>query len=117
MSPEALKGIAEYIANMVEKIAEFTLTAQAHTVTDIPDWTLGQVRIFFSRERSVRICCSPEYRVFVNGVALTEAHIVKTMHTDVDTYLPENVHGLRRCWMYEEGFLLRLQVHRYRSMD
>ena len=106
-----LSGDHKYIVKLgEEKVAEFTLTAQEHTVTDIPDWTLGQVRIFFSRERSVRICCSPEYRVFVNGVELTEAHIVKTMHTDVDAYLPENVHGLRRCWMYEEGFLVAPQV-------
>lgn len=106
-----LSGDHKYIVKLgEEKVAEFTLTAQEHTVTDIPEWELGTVSIFFTRQQNVTVCTAPENRVFVNGVELTQEHTVKTMETAVESYLPEGVHGLRRRWVYLDGLLVHPEV-------
>lgn len=106
-----LSGDHKYIVKLgAEKVAEYTLTAPAHEVTDIPDWQLGTVKVFFERRQAVTVCADPDSRILVNGVELDGEYTVSTMETDVESYLPEGLHGLRRRWVYAEGFLVHPEV-------
>lgn len=106
-----LSGDHKYIVKLEnEKIAEYTLTAEAHEVTDIPGWQLGTVAVFLTRQKDITVCTDPENTVYINGVALNEAYTVGTMETDVEDYLPEGLHGLRRRWVYVDGLLVHPQV-------
>lgn len=106
-----LSGDHKYIVKLdSEKVAQYTLTAQEHTVTDIPDWQLGTVEIFFTRRQDVHICTAPDTEVFINGVALDEAYTVRTLETEAEAYLPEGLHGQRLRWMYVDGLLVHPQV-------
>lgn len=101
-----LSGNHKYFVKLGdEKIAEYVLTANDHAVTDIPDWQLGGVELFFDRQQSVTVCTPVDATVYVNGVALSRDHIIATMDTAAEAYLPEDVHGLRRCWWQVDSLL------------
>lgn len=78
-----------------EKIAVFTLTGGAQTETEIPEWKLGTVELFFSAEHTVQIHTQAGVQVFVNDVALDESYIIRTTTTVAEKYLPEGLHGNR----------------------
>lgn len=106
-----LSGDYKYIVRMNdEKIAEFTLTAEEHDTTDIPDWELGTVALFPAYEESVTVCTEVGRTVYVNGVPLTEEHVIRTAHTIAEAYIPEELEGHRRVWVYEEGFMVSPEV-------
>lgn len=104
-----------------EKIATFTLTARESTeallpsseaqgAITIPDWEFGTLELFFSRRESVTVLTDPDCTVYVNGVALSKAHTIQTLHTEAENYLPEGLHGLRRRWQYLDGLLVHPEV-------
>lgn len=106
-----LSGDHKYIVKLEnEKVAEYTLTAEEHEVTDIPDWQLGTVNVFFERRQDVTVCADPDRKICINGVELTDDYTVGTMDTDVEGYLPEGLHGLRRRWVYADGLLVHPEV-------
>jgi len=106
-----LSNDKKYVVTLqAKKIATFTLTSQKTGETGIPDWELGDVEVFFSREEDVRILTDPDCKVYVNGVELGQEHVTQTLHTTAEEYLPEDIHGLRQQWMYLDGLLVPPQV-------
>lgn len=93
-----------------EKVAVFTLTSQQQDANAIPDWSLGNIEVFFSRQEAVTVMTEADCTVYINGVALTEEHVIQTLHTEAENYLPEGVHGLRQQWLYADGLLVAPQV-------
>lgn len=73
-------------------IATFTLTVD-NKDAQIPDWKLGKVEVFFSRNLSYDIIALPGCTVTVNGNALDESYIIRAVSTMAEEYLPEGIHG------------------------
>ncbi len=99
-----LSGNKKYIVRLGdEKVASFTLVDQNETgdvslenlenITDIPDWQLGAVEVFFEREETYYIVKLDGYTAYVNGVALDESATIQRATTVVETYLPEGTTG------------------------
>lgn len=62
-------------------------------ITDIPNWTLGKVEVFFQRQGSYLIEKLDGYTVTVNGVALDESYVIQKATTKAEDYLPEGTTG------------------------
>lgn len=93
-----------------EKLATFTLADQAKEEEEFRDWQYSAAEIFFTRERSARICTDQDVTVYINGVALDESYVIRTLHTAAESYLPEGEHGLRRQWLYVDDLLVEPEV-------
>ncbi len=88
------------------RIATFTL-GKVDPNAEVPVWELKKVELLFDRNDFVpekppvvqtmtfSVVTVPGYTVNVNGEALTEADIIRTVTTKAETYLPEGVHGYR----------------------
>ena len=84
----------KYIVRLdTEKIASFTLTDknQSQEVTDIPDWQLADIELFFQGNGSYQIETLAGYKVKVNGVELDESAVIRVATTKAGEYLPEGV--------------------------
>ncbi len=91
-----LSGDKKFIVKLgEEKIASFTLTGGAQSQTEIPEWKLGTVDVFFRRTKQVTVARFPGQTVLINGVALDDSYIISTTATLAENYLPEGVHGYR----------------------
>lgn len=101
-----LSGDHKYIVKLGdEKIATFTLTGGAQSQTEIPEWELGTVELFFTRQQSVTVDKLPGHTVYINGVALDDSHTIRTVSTAVESYLPEGIHGYRMEQQHISGLL------------
>lgn len=101
-----LSGDKKYIVRAgTEKVATFTLTDANKDTGEIPDWELGEVEIFFSRNMDFTIITDPGNTVTVNGVILDESHIIRLVTTTAENYLPEGVHGYRLAELHVDGLL------------
>lgn len=92
-----------------EKVASFTLIDKNYSgslslqnmqsledlekATNIPNWTLGAVEVFFQREGSYRIVKMDGMTATVNGVALDESFTIQKATTKAENYLPEGATG------------------------
>lgn len=92
-----------------EKVASFTLIDKNYAgslslqnmqsledlekATNIPNWTLGAVEVFFQREGSYRIVKLDGMTATVNGVALDESFTIQKATTKAENYLPEGATG------------------------
>ena len=76
-----------------EKIASFTLTDknQAVEVTDIPDWELGKIELFYQGNSTYYIETLAGSTTTVNGKPLDETAVIRVATTKVGDYLPEGV--------------------------
>ena len=91
-----LSGDKKFIVKLgEEKIASFTLTGGDASETEIPEWELGAVEVFFQRTKSVTVERFPGQTVLINGVALDDSYIVRSTATVAEEYLPEGIHGFR----------------------
>lgn len=93
-----------------EKVATFTLTDTTGGTGDVPDWQFDHVEVFFTREQSCTIHAVPGCTVLVNGVALDDSHIIKTVSTTAENYLPENVHGYQTIELRIGGLLVPPEI-------
>lgn len=94
-----------------KRIAEFTMTNDAPEDADIPQWRLGEVFVYYTRQESLTIFTVPGHRVFINGVELdTASHVICTTETVAEEYLPEGVHGYRDMTLYFEVLLVQPEV-------
>lgn len=101
-----LSGDKKYYVKLDdEKIASFTLVGDKDFITDIPDWQLGTVEVFYTREHSVQIQKMDGHTVSVNGVALDESYTIQIGSTIADNYLPTGVHGPRIYTQQVTGLL------------
>lgn len=106
-----LSGDKKYIVRHGnEKVATFTLTSEAHEDTDIADWELGTVEVFFTRTQSLTVHTLPGYTVRINGVPLDDSHIIRTVSTVAENYLPQGLHGYRATELSLDGLLVQPEV-------
>ena len=68
-----------------EKIGNFTLVGEAESITDIPDWQLGSVELFFQREESFYIRMMSGQTAFVNGVKLDDSFTIQIASTKAES--------------------------------
>ena len=98
------KDMKKYIVRLgSEKVASFTLVDKnkvgnvsldnLENITDIPDWQLGAVEVFFEREDIYNIVMLDGYTAYVNGVALDDSFIIQQATTVAEEYLPEGTTG------------------------
>lgn len=76
-----------------EKLACFTLTSGEKTETNIPEWRLGSLELFFIRTQSVLVERFPGQTVYINGVALTDEYTIRKVSTLAENYLPQGISG------------------------
>lgn len=103
-----LSGDRKYIVKLGdEKIAVFTLTRdEPEEITQIVPWELGNVEIFMERLEDVRICTAGENRmVYINGNLIRDTYVVRTLTTGAESYLPDDLSGLTKQWLYVDGLL------------
>lgn len=107
-----LSGDKKYIVKVDEqKIAEFTLIDTAPEGEEIPDWTLGTVRVFYTRQEHLTIFTLPGHKVFINGVPLNvDDYVVATTSTVAEDYLDPGMHGYRDMLLYFDGLLMQPEV-------
>lgn len=106
-----LSGDHKYIVKHDgEKIAVFTLTGGAQSETEIPEWKLGAVELFYSAEQSVQIRTLLGTTVYINGIALDDSYVVKTTTTVVEQYLPEGLQGKRTQTLQVNDLLIAPKV-------
>ena len=80
-----------------EKIASFTLSGQTAAITDIPDWELGSVELFFDRSETFYIQNVDGHTVEVNGVPLDDSHVIQIATTAAAERLPIGITGVSIC--------------------
>lgn len=88
-----LSGDKKYFVKLGDqKLAYFTLTPHGSTekVTDIPDWQLGQIGLFYERNQGTLIQTVDGHVPSINGVPLTEDYIIQktAMRADNAGFLP-----------------------------
>lgn len=106
-----LSGDKKFIIKLGdEKIASFTLTGGAESETDISEWELGTVEVFFSGAEKVTVEKLPGHTVYINGVALDDSYTVRTVSTVAENYLPDGVHGFRLEQQQVTGLLTAPKV-------
>ena len=106
-----LSGDKKYIVRCgSEKVATFTLR-NAFPDDDIPSWQLGSLDIFYTADLSITVQAPPEYQVLVNAQELDESHVISTVTTKAEEYLPNDVHGYRMNVMAVHDLLADPVVH------
>lgn len=106
-----LSGDKKFIIKLEDqKIAAFTLTGGADKDTEIPEWQLGKVEVFFSGDKHVIVEKLPGQTVYINGVALDDSYTVRTLSTVAENYLPEGIHGLQLTHQKVTGLLTEPEV-------
>lgn len=105
-----LSGDHKYLIKLGdEKLASFTLTGSTNS-SNITEWALGTVEVFFERTLSVTVYKLPGQTVYINGTALDDSHTVRYTATAAEEYLPEGVHGYRMEQQTLTGLLMEPQI-------
>ena len=98
------KSIKKYNVRLgSEKVATFTLKDRNYSgdkslnnlenITDIPDWVLGAVEVFFVREDVYNIVKLNGHTAYVNNVALDDSFTIQKATTRAEEYLPAGTTG------------------------
>jgi len=93
LTSSGLSQDKKYFVNLgTKRLAYFTLrNANTSTSqTDIPDWTLNEVGLYYERANGYRIQAVDGHVPHINGIALTDDHIIQltTMKEDDSGFLP-----------------------------
>lgn len=98
--------IKKYIVQLgKEKIATFTLNGIQEAKTDIPDWQLGEVELFLTRNGTIRIQKMDGHTAYVNGIALDDSYTIQIASTSAEDYLPIGLTGVRMCTQEVTGLM------------
>lgn len=109
-----LSGDKKYLVKLGnETVASFTLTKSSGAadatdltaITDIPEWTLGTIEVFFEGEQTYYIEMMDGHTAYVNDIPLTEDDIVQIATTKAEEYLPIGVTGFRMCTLEVSGLM------------
>ena len=101
-----LSGDKKYVLKLgKEKVASFTMNGAPENVTDIADWQLGTVEVFFERTESFRIQKTDGHTAYINGVALNDDFTIQIASTIADDYLPMGLTGVRTCVQEIDGLM------------
>jgi len=93
-----LGGKKYYIRKDDTRVASFTMTGgEDAAMTEIPDWRLDTVEVFFERNESFLIQKQDGHTATVNGVALDDSFTIQIATTTAEEYLPIDVVGNRTC--------------------
>ena len=104
-------GDKKYFVKLVEeKIASFTLSGATEHVTDIPDWNLGSVELFFDRAEGYRIQKMDGHTAYVNGAPLDDSFTIQIATTKAEQYLPIGTTGVKTCIQQIDGLMARPTV-------
>ena len=102
-------GLSEdckYIVRMGdEKIASFTLSNSTESNTDIPNWKLSAVELFYEYEESYLIQKMDGHTAYVNGVALDDSYTIQIATTVAEKYLPAGTTGVNLCTQQVTGLM------------
>ena len=106
LTSSGLSKDKKYFVNLdAKRLAYFTLhNANTSTSqTDIPDWKLGEVGLFYERANGYRIQAVEGHLPHVNGIPLTDDHIIQisTMKEDDSGFLPAGVFSASKTNIYE----------------
>lgn len=97
-----------------KKVASFLLTGgddvDLTDITQIPEWELGAVEVFFERTESYRIEKQDGHTATVNGVALDDNFTIEISTTSAEEYLPIDVVGYRTCVQEITGLMAMPEV-------
>ena len=104
-----------------EKVATFSLVDKnkvssslslqnLENITDIPDWQLERVEVFFERTGSYRIVKMDGHTAYVNGVALDDSFTIMEATTIAEEYLPEGLTGVSLCTQEVTGLMEQPEV-------
>ena len=99
-----------------EKVATFTLVDKnqvgavnlenLENITDIPDWQLDSVEVFFERIGTYRIEKVEGHTAYVNGVALDDSFTIQVATTlAMEEYVPEGTVGTSTCVQEVNGIM------------
>ena len=106
-----LSGNHKYIVRCGgKKVAVFTLTPMPADGSGITYWQLGDVEIFFHRAESITVEKLPEHTLLVNGIPVDDSHVVRSVETLAEQYLPEGVHGYRMQTLHLDGLLVQPEI-------
>ena len=106
-----LSGGHKYLLKLgSETIGHFTLVDYAPQGSDIADWQLGKISLNYSYGQSVSIQSSGDITVYVNGVALTDDHVIQIGTTLAEEYLPNGVKGPRIYTQYLDGLMVEPEI-------
>lgn len=85
------------------EIASFTLVS---TTTDgKKDLLLGDVEIIYACKESCTVLTAPGATVQINGVALDDSYVIKTVTTNAPQYLPDGIRGYETVLYRVEGLM------------
>lgn len=95
-----------------EKVASFTLVDKNNVgdttlenINQLPDWQLGAVEVFFSRDYSYRIVKMNGHTAYVNDVPLDDNYTIQIATTIAENYLPEGTTGVSMCTQEVSGLV------------
>lgn len=95
-----------------EKVASFTLVDKNNVgdttlenISQLPDWQLGAVEVFFSRDYSYRVVKVNGHTAYVNDVPLDDAYTIQIATTIAENYLPEGTTGVSMCTQEVSGLV------------
>ncbi len=99
--------------------ATFTLKNQAHPDELIADWQLADITLSVWFENPPQkppvepppkpvyyhctVVTDPANIVTVNGITLDDSHLIRTVTTTAESYLPAGIHGYRLAELYIDG--------------
>lgn len=91
-----LSGDKKFVIKLDDlKIASFTLTGGADSNTEIPQWRLADMDIFFVGNNSAIVEKLPGQTVYINGVALDDTYTIRSISTLAEDWLPDGIHGYK----------------------
>ena len=95
-----------------EKVASFTLVDRNHATekTDIPDWQLGEIDLFYERIGTYYINVMEGQKIQVNGVALDDSHIISIATTRAGEYLPEGITPPYTAMYQVDGLMVKPNI-------
>ena len=110
-----LSGGKKYFVKLDnETLASFTLVTDGDTsnLTEIHNWELGKIELFFERGEGFRIQSQQGHTVYVNGVALTDDHTIQysTIKGEGGSFLPAGATVPHTSIQEISGLLMRPTV-------
>ena len=93
-----------------ESIGWFTLENRAPRGGRMPDWQLSQLHLNPDRTKAVTVLTPGDVTVRINGVVLTDAHVISIQTTAAQDYLPLGYTAPRIYTYYLDGLMTTPQV-------
>ena len=107
-------GKKYYVRKDDIRVASFTMIdgngGDPTDLTQIPDWKLGEIEVFFQRNESYRIQKQDGHKATVNGVELDDSFTIQIATTAAEEYLPIDVVGNRTCIQEITGLMAMPEV-------